>query len=69
MTVPKHTGGRLTCDPSHRFVVCFEDAYKLLKQAADQWALGDPEKPPTAEILSQLLDVFERGRFLWRPID
>jgi hypothetical protein len=69
MTVPKHTGGGLTSDPSYRFVVCFEDAHKILRRAADLWALGDPEKPPTAEILSQVLDIFEKVKFLRRPID
>ncbi len=56
-------------DPSHRFVVCFEDAHKLLRRAADQWVLGDPEKPATAVVLSQVLDIFEKAKFLRRPID
>jgi len=69
MTVPKRTGGGSPSDPSSRFVDCFEEAHKLLKEAADQWALGDPENPPTPELLASLLDVFERERFLRRPID
>jgi hypothetical protein len=69
MTVPKLTGGGTTGDPSYRFFDRFEDARKLLSRAADQWALGDPEKPPSAEILSQVLDIFEKARFLRRPID
>jgi hypothetical protein len=31
--------------------------------------VGDPEKPPTAEVLSQVLDIFEKAKFLRRPID
>jgi hypothetical protein len=69
MTVPKHTGGGLSSDPAARFVYCFEDALKLLRTAADQWAIGDPEKPSTEKVLSSLLDIFERERFLRRPID
>jgi hypothetical protein len=69
MTVPKHTGGGLTSDPSYRFVTCFDNALKILRAAADQWAKGDPEKPPTPEMLSDLLDVFEKAGFLRRPID
>jgi len=42
MTVPKHTGGGLDSDPSYRFVDCFDDALKLLRAAADRWAVGDP---------------------------
>jgi hypothetical protein len=69
MTVPKRPGSGLISDPSQRFVTCFEDALKMLRSAADQWAKGDPEKPPTAEILSGLLDVFGKDGFLRRPID
>ncbi len=69
MTVPKHTGGGSTSEPSYRFVECSEHALKLLRAAADQWAIGNPEKPPTEEVLSKLLDIFERERFLRRPID
>ena len=68
MTVPKRPGGGLTSDPHHRFVTCFEDALKVLRAAADQWAKGDPERPPTAAMLSDLLNVFEKEGFLRRPI-
>lgn len=69
MTVPKCTGGGLSSDPSYRFVDCFERTLKALRAAADEWAIGDPEKPPTEEVLSKLLDIFEREKFLRRPID
>jgi hypothetical protein len=69
MSAPKHTGGGLSSDPSARFVYCFEDALRLIRTAADQWATGDPEKPLTEEVLCSVLDVFEKQKFLRRPID
>jgi len=42
-------------------------AHELLKKSADSWAEGDPEDPPTEEVLKQILKIFEEPRFLKRP--
>jgi hypothetical protein len=57
---------RLTTDPGPRFERCVDDALAILRKAADQWALGDPEQPPTPEIVEQIIRVFEREGFLHR---
>jgi hypothetical protein len=31
MSVPKHTGGESTMDPSYRVVVCFDEAHQVLR--------------------------------------
>ena len=49
------------------FDECLDDARRLLMKAADEWSKGDPEQPPTAEVLDAILDVFAKRRFLDRP--
>ena len=61
------TGG----DP-HKYVVmrfddCLRDAHRLLMQAADEWAEGNPEEPPTMKVLNDILDVFVDRKLLTRP--
>jgi hypothetical protein len=58
--------GRYSNDPGPRFQQCVEDAQAVLRSAADQWALGQPEDPPTAEVLEQILRIFEHQQFLRR---
>jgi len=53
-------------DPGPRFKRCCDQAHDLLRKAADQWALGHPEQPPTREILEQILRIFEHEHFLRR---
>ena len=53
-------------DPGPRFDRCRDQAHELLRKAADQWALGHPEEPPTHEVLEQILQVFEHEHFLRR---
>ena len=50
-----------------RFEECFRNAHRLLIKAADEWAEGHPEQPPTIEILNSILNVFECEKFLRRP--
>ena len=57
----------LTSDPGPRYERCVEEALIILRKAADEWALGSPEQPPTSEILAQILNVFEKEKFLRRP--
>ncbi len=59
--------GKLTTDPGPRFEQSIRDALEILRKSADSWAKGDPEDPPTEEVLRQVLRVFERQRFLQRP--
>jgi len=58
---------RLSTDPGPRFQQCEEAALRLLRKAADAWAVGDPEEPKPEEILKGILKVFEEQRFLRRP--
>ncbi|GMV80736.1 MAG: hypothetical protein AMXMBFR7_19200 [Planctomycetota bacterium] len=58
---------RLTTDPGSRFEECMETAHRLLRKAADEWAIGDPEVPATEAILNDILRVFEKSKFLRRP--
>jgi hypothetical protein len=56
----------------HRFDVSrFEesvlDAHRLLIKAADQWAEGHAEEPPTIEVLNSILYLFESRKFLRLP--
>ena len=46
---------------------CVEQALAELRRAADAWAQGHPEEPPTEEVLQRLLRIFERARFLRHP--
>jgi hypothetical protein len=43
-----------------------DEAHAILRKAADEWALGHPEQPPTKEVLEQIIRVFEHERFLRR---
>ena len=57
----------LSTDPGPRYERCVDEALIILRKAADEWALGSPEQPPTSEILAQILNVFEKEKFLRRP--
>ena len=57
----------LTTDPGPRFDACMDEANKLLRSAADDWAKGNPEDPPTDSVLARVLDVFAKEKFLKRP--
>ena len=58
----------LTSDPGPRFEACVAEAHAILQKAADQWALGHPEDPPTREVLELVIRVFEREHFLRRGL-
>lgn len=57
----------ISTDPGPRYERCVDEALNILRKAADEWALGSPEQPPTPEILTQILHVFEKEKFLRRP--
>ena len=57
----------LSTDPGPRFKNCQESAARLLRKAADEWAKGDPEKPPQEKVLEAILKTFEDEKFLRRP--
>jgi hypothetical protein len=54
-------------DPGPRFEQCMDEAQALMRRAADEWAHGDPENPPTERVLAEILQVFARDKFLKRP--
>ena len=53
-------------DPGPRFQRCVEQAHAILRKAADEWALGHPEQPPTKQVLEEVLRIFEHEHFLKR---
>ena len=57
----------LSSDPGPRYKRCVDEALVVLRKAADEWALGNPEEPPTADVLKQILRIFEEQKFLRRP--
>jgi hypothetical protein len=59
--------GEYDGDPGPRYERACREAHKLLKKAADAWAGGDPEDPPTEEVLQEILDLFIRRRLLRLP--
>jgi hypothetical protein len=58
----------LTSDPGPRFERCVAEAHAILRKAADEWALGHPEQPPTKQVLEQIIRVFEHEHFLKRGL-
>lgn len=54
-------------DPGPRYERALQDAHRLLRRAADEWAKGDPELPATEEVLTQILEVFMKAKFLRLP--
>jgi len=52
---------------AQKFGEAVEVAHRILMRAADEWARGNPEQPPTRELLSEIIRVFEEARFLKRP--
>lgn len=60
-------GYRLTTDSGPRFEQCLVDAGAVLRSASKEWAKGDPEDPPTEEVLKRILRPFEKAKFLRRP--
>ena len=59
--------GVYSTDPGPRYERAFEAAHAILRKAADEWSEGNPEDPPTEEILGQVLDIFIKSKFLRRP--
>ena len=55
-------------DPGSRFERCVDQAHSILREAADQWALGHPEQPPSRDVLEQIIRVFEHEHFLKRGL-
>lgn len=58
----------LDSDPGSRFERCVEASHAILRQAADEWALGNPEQPPTREVLEKIIRIFEHEHFLRRGL-
>ena len=55
-------------DPGPRFQRCVDEAHAILRKAADEWALGNPEQPVTREVLEQIIRTFEHEHFLRRGL-
>jgi len=62
------TSHNLSTDPGARFEQCVEEANAILRKAADEWALGHPEQPPSREILEKIIRIFEHEHFLRRGL-
>ena len=45
---------------------CRRRALAILRDAADEWAKGSPEQPPTDKVLDELLSAFADSGFLRR---
>jgi len=58
----------MSSDPGPRFERCVDESLTILRKAADEWALGNPEQPPTKEVLEQILRIFEHEHFLKRGL-
>ena len=44
-----------------------EEALKVLAKAADEWSKGNPEEPPTRDVLNEIVDVFCEHRLVKLP--
>jgi hypothetical protein len=55
-------------DPGPRFERCMDKSLAALRKAADEWALGNPEQPPTKEVLEEIIRTFEHEHFLRRGL-
>jgi hypothetical protein len=58
---------RLSSDAGPQFEEATREALDALRRAADEWAEGDPEQPPTREVLGRVLQPFLDRKFLRRP--
>jgi hypothetical protein len=61
------TRGRQWSEEGNRFDRCKQDAIRILTQAADEWAEGDPTIPDPPEIIEKILAIFAEESFLRRP--
>ena len=59
--------GISVADEGPRYKRCVERAHRLLMKAADEWAKGNSEQPPTIDVLNEIIDVFARQKLLIRP--
>jgi hypothetical protein len=64
----QQVNGLTSSDPGPRFEQCVDDALAILREAADEWALGHPERPPAREVLERILRTFEHEHFLRRGL-
>ena len=55
-------------DPGARFERCVDTSLVILRKAADEWALGNPEQPPIKEVLERIVRTFEQEHFLKRGL-
>jgi hypothetical protein len=62
------TSAAMSSDPGARFERCVDESLAILRKAADEWALGNPEQPSTKEVLEQIIRTFEHEHFLKRGL-
>lgn len=62
------TSHAMPSDPGPRFERCVDESMAVLRKAADEWALGNPEQPPTKEVLEKIICIFEHEHFLRRGL-
>lgn len=58
---------KLSTDAGPQFGEAQREALAALQAAADAWAEGDPEDPPSVEVLARVLEPFFQRKFLRRP--
>lgn len=58
---------RLATEAGPQFEEAQREALVALRRAADAWAKGDPEDPPSVDVLDRILEPFFDRQFLRRP--
>ena len=61
------TRGRHWNEEGERFDRCRHDAIRVLTQAANEWAEGDPAVPEPSEVIAKILAFFAEESFLRQP--
>jgi hypothetical protein len=64
---PRGPSGAIEPHAGHRYESAVEGAHRILSEAAEEWAEGHPEEPPTERVLQRVLALFVEEQLLRRP--